>query len=224
MSAALYDEAFLKKLKSITDKTNIHLYGTDDSKRLFEIIADDTDDQQIQLPIISLRRSGGYTIKEIGNNSRSKNSLKVISCEDGSSVQLNIIPIELNYQIDIYTRMYYEADSIMRELIFILINSPQLSITIPYNDIQLQHKSNIILSQNVSDNSAIPERLIAGQFTRLTVECQIDDAYLFDTRLKNNIQLGYSDLQIMSPGQYGEWNDNLTVTEPIDLGVLSLKT
>ena len=48
------------------------------------------------------------------------------------------------------------------------------------------HDSNIRLSENIDDNSGIPERLIEGQFTRLTLSINIDDAYLFDYRIKDN--------------------------------------
>ena len=39
---------------------------------------------------------------------------------------------------------------------------------------------------NVDDNSDVPERLIPGQFTRLTFGLTVDDAYLFDIRIRDN--------------------------------------
>ena len=57
------------------------------------------------------------------------------------------------------------------------------------------HNSNIRLSENIDDNSGIPERLIEGQFTRLTLSINIDDAYLFDYRIKDNWRVE-SELQV----------------------------
>ena len=49
------------------------------------------------------------------------------------------------------------------------------------------HDSSIYLAGEVLDNSDIPERLIAGQFTRLTLKLGINDAYIFDVRTRDNI-------------------------------------
>lgn len=46
----------------------------------------------------------------------------------------------------------------------------------------------ISLNNEVQDNSAIPERLIHGQFTRFTMSIKIDDAYLFDVRIRDTIK------------------------------------
>jgi chorismate synthase len=51
------------------------------------------------------------------------------------------------------------------------------------------HISNIRLTTEVEDNSDIPERLISGQFTRLTIGIDIDDAYLFDVRIRDNLSI-----------------------------------
>ena len=49
------------------------------------------------------------------------------------------------------------------------------------------------ISAETSDG--IPERLIEGQFTRLTLSINIDDAYLFDYRIKDNWKVE-SELQV----------------------------
>ena len=53
----------------------------------------------------------------------------------------------------------------------------------------LSHDANIRVTSDVEDNSDIPERLIPGQFTRLTLGISIDDAYLFDVRIKDNLSI-----------------------------------
>jgi len=42
------------------------------------------------------------------------------------------------------------------------------------------------LANDVEDNSDIAERLISGQFSRLTLQINIDDAYLFDVKVRDN--------------------------------------
>ena len=57
MSISIYDKALLEKLQDWTADTNIHVYGTDETRRLFQVVADEHQDQ-IKLPILAIRRSG----------------------------------------------------------------------------------------------------------------------------------------------------------------------
>ena len=70
-----------------------------------------------------------------------------------------------------------EADEYMRNIIFNVVNYPRLTITIPYYDENIKHDSSIHLDSTIADNSSVPERLIAGQFTRLSCKISVADAY-----------------------------------------------
>ena len=105
------------------------------------------------------------------------------------SIWLNAIPIAIPYQLDIYTRYQQEADEYVRNLIFNIVNFPRLQITVPYLEQNSIKDCNIRLEENVTDNSAIPERLIPGQFTRLSLGIYIDDAYLYDVRARDNYKI-----------------------------------
>ena len=126
------------------------------------------------------------------------------------ALQLNAIPIQLDYQLNVYARKYQEADAYMRELIFNLINYPKLEITIPYHGSNIIHQSSIEVLPNVEDNSSIPERMVVGQFTRLTISFSIQDAYLWDTRLKTFLSMD-GELLIVS-------SDTEITSEELDLG------
>ena len=189
MSIKLYDDALLAKLKKWTAGTHLNLTGVNESRRLFETIIDKNNDKSIQLPLIALSRSGGYTILNKNQRPLANNGVALFRNNQRSAV-VNAIPIEINYQLDIYTRYLEEADEYARNFIFNIINYPKLNIQIPYEDLKvLTHDSNIRLSSDVDDNSDIPERLIPGQFTRLTIGINIDDAYLYDVRIKDNISI-----------------------------------
>lgn len=45
------------------------------------------------------------------------------------------------------------------------------------------------MSPEVQDTSNIPQRMTIGQFTRLTLNLVIDDAYLFDPRVRKVLTL-----------------------------------
>jgi len=243
MAVSLYDDALLKKLKSWTEKTEVEVYGVDQTRRLFEVIADKNDDKPIKLPIICLSRVGGYTVTNINKRpytydgftldsdggfsvvdkntgdvladsiltydealrlrdyyQRTQGSImSVQKSKTGYSTQLNVIPISISYRLDVYTRYMKEADDYMRELVFNFINHPNIKVVIPYNGVESQspRDATVRISEEIEDNSDVPEiRLAYGQFTRMSLYLNIDDAYLFDTRIRSNVEIGASQLSV----------------------------
>ena len=198
MAVRFYDDALLAKFKKWTADTQVQLTGVNETKRLFEVVLDKQNDKPIQLPLIAISRNGGYSIQERYKQPRSYNGSTMIQNPD-TSAKLNAIPIGISYQIDIYTRELAEADEYARNIVFNIINYPKLNIEIPYEDSGLTHDANIRLITDVEDNSDIPERLISGQFTRFTIGIDIDDAYLFDVRVKDNLSIVEGQLHIVQP-------------------------
>lgn len=188
MGVRFYDEALLNKLHSWTAGTEVTLTGVNETKRLFETVIDKTNDRQIKLPLIALSRPGGYTILNRNKQPLSYNGSTFVTNKERSA-KVNAIPIGIAYQLDIYTRYIEEADEYARNFIFNIINYPKLTIELPYEDLGIKHDANIRITSDIDDNSDIPERLIPGQFTRLTLGINIDDAYLFDVRVKDNLSI-----------------------------------
>lgn len=187
MSTYLYDKAMLDKLKKWGISDNATLLAPDDTQTLYDVINDRNGDGGIQLPLITLTRKGNVTIRNANKQPLSINALTIARSLTNYAT-LNAVPIELQYQIDIFTRKRVQAEEYVRELIFNFINYPEIKICIPYEDANYWHKSMISLNTEIADNSAIPERLIHGQFTRYTMSVKIDDAYLFDVRIRDTIQ------------------------------------
>lgn len=83
---------------------------------------------------------------------------------------LNVIPIKVMYQLDIYTKTAEEGDAYVREFLFKLINNPTMRLLIPYNANKttgtIDHRANIRVLSTISDTSGISERIFSGQFTR----------------------------------------------------------
>ena len=190
MSVKLYDDALLDKLKEWTKKIkNLHVYGPNNTVQLFETMADETGDKPIKLPIITLTRPGGYTILNPNKNVRTYDGAMTDSDEE-TSLTLNSIPIQIDYKLDVYTRKFEEADVYMRELIFNLINHPSFKVVIPYNDLNREHVATVRISNQVEDNSDVPEMHFKyGQFTRLSLNLNVDDAYLWSVRRRNNVYI-----------------------------------
>ena len=190
MSFYYYDTALLDKLKNWVGDQSIKITSPDETKRLFQYRADISDDSSIKLPLITLRRGRDINILNTNKKPLVFDGLTLNANEDQSD-KLNGIPISLNYTIDIFTRYAKECDEYVRNFIFNIIKFPKLQIQIPYNNSNITHYANIRLEGNATDNSDISERLIAGQFTRFTIPIYIDDAYLFDYRIKPNYKINY---------------------------------
>lgn len=187
MSLDLYDRALIAKINSWTNKTDIHLYGPDETQNLIEVIADESGDKALQLPIISISRTVGYEILNPNKKVLTYDGM-LMDATDTKSINLNAVPINLLYQIDVWTRYQKEADEYMRNLIFNLINYPTLKVIIPYNQANLEHNATLRIATDVLDNSS-SNRLATRQFTRISIGISIDDAYLWDTRVRNVINL-----------------------------------
>ena len=185
MAISYYDDALLNKIKRWVSDPDMTITGPDETRRLFAYYADVRDDKQIQLPLIALRR--GRDVEILATNKKPLTfDGATIEANEERSGQLNGIPVAIKYQLDIYTRYFAEADEYARNFIFQFINFPKLSISIPYNDANIEHTSNIRLDSTIADNSDIAERLAPGQFTRLTLSLYIDDAYIFDYKFRKN--------------------------------------
>lgn len=197
MSSYIYDTVLLNKLKRWTQSADVTLVGPDENRRLFEILSDKNNDNNIKFPLISLKRDFGYTINITGKKPLTFSSLKKEATLEKSKL-INAIPITLNYQLDIYTRYYREADEYMRNFIFNIINYPKLIIEIKYQDSDIEHVANILPGQSVVDNSgSTSERLSPGQFTRLSYQFSVDDAYLWDIKIKDNKTIDSGELLII---------------------------
>ena len=188
MSIGLYDTALVNKLKKWTANTSVVVTAPEETRRLFEWKADTTNDKPIDLPLIALRRGRDISLLSYLKQPRTFDGV-YIETSDKKIVSLSSIPVNLSYQIDIYTRYQQEADEYLRNFIYNIVNYPALTVVVPYNSANYEHESNIRLTGSAQDNSEIPERLIAGQFTRYTIPIQIDDAHLWSVPVRDNLTL-----------------------------------
>lgn len=188
MSVRLYDDALVKKIKNWVKDENVRILSPDETLELFQKTANDKNDDPISLPIISLTRSREVDLDHPHKKMMTFDGMMLDATID-KSLQIDAIPMTLNYQLDIYTRYKYEADEYMRNFVFNLVNHPKVKVVLPYNDINYTHYSNIRLIPTIEDNSDVPNRLVSDQFTRWTISFTIDDAYLFSLPYKSNVHI-----------------------------------
>lgn len=210
MSLYLYDEAILEKIKGWTSSTKMTVLNLGDTERLFQQIADESNDSPITLPLITISRNRNFEIVADGTTKKPMSyngaSIETIT-KDGYTATKSImaIPVSIQYQLDVYTRYAKEADVLVRNLIFNLINYPAFEVEIP--GAHKKHTGRITLNSSISDNSDIPTRFIAGNFTRLTLDFSVDDAYLWDVRDLRDTSI---DIIIDDSQEVYQWNEDHT--------------
>ena len=188
MSVELYDNALTEKLQKWIRDPNLRVLKPEESTRLFQQSSDLKNDKPLVLPLIALSRDKNIDILETTKQVKTFQGAIIKQNED-KSILLNVIPIKLSYQLDIYTKKLSEGDEHLRNFIFNLINYPSVDITLPYNGVNFVHRSSIQLEPTVNDNSDIKEHLFTDQFTRFTIRFSIDDAYLFSIPIVENSKL-----------------------------------
>ena len=193
MALRYYDDVVAAKIKYwMPDDNTLRVLKPDETKRLFETYADDKKDTPVKLPLIALSRSPDLELLLNIKNPRSFDGLKLEQTQKNTR-QLNVIPVKLLYQMDIYTKTFEEADEYLRQYLFKLINNPKIHIDIPYNNTTYSHVAYIRVLSNVSDTSNISERIFSGQFTRWTIQFEIQDAFFFSIPYRNNWRLYVDD-------------------------------
>lgn len=196
MAIRYYDEAVVSKIQNWTkNNKNIRILKPEETTRLFEIDAHTTSDKPLTLPLIAISRDKDIEILNTQKQTKTFSGYS-FKLDENVNMPINAIPIKLSYQLDIYTRYMKEADEYVRNFVFNFINYPNLKITLPYNDSNFEHESNILLEASITDNSDIKEHLFADQFTRFTLRFIIDDAYLFSIPENVPAKLSQIDLNV----------------------------
>ena len=188
MAISYYDEAITQKIKGwLADSSKLRVLSPDESTRLIQLNAEDSNDEPLKLPLIAISRNKDIEIESAIKQNKSFDGLIIGRDSVGkTSVHLNVIPVKTTYQLDIYTKKRIEADEYVRQYLFKLINNPQIIIEIPYNNYLVRHTANIRVLNTVSDTSDISTHIFPGQFYKWTIQLELQDGFLFSIPQKQN--------------------------------------
>ena len=128
MALEYYDHVIAAKIKKwLPSNSGLRVLKPDETKRFFELQANDNNDRPLQLPCIALSRNTDIDLLINVKNQKSFMGHKV-GIYDTRTLMINTIPIKLQYQLDIYTKTAEEGDEYVRNFLFKLINNPQIII------------------------------------------------------------------------------------------------
>jgi hypothetical protein len=181
MAINYYDEAITQKIRGwLADSSKLRVLSPDESTRLIQLMAEDSNDKPVSLPIIAISRNKDIELESAIKQNKSFDGLIIQKdTKLATTVHMNVIPIKTTYQLDIYTKKRIEADEYVRQYLFKLINNPQIIIEIPYNNYIVRHTANLRVLNTISDTSDIPTHIFAGQFYKWTIQLELQDGFLF---------------------------------------------
>lgn len=212
MSISLYDEAVHKLILSKVQDNKIRVLRPEETKELFAMTADMVKDKPISLPLISISRSNNIEILDTNKQPLSFDGIK-IQIGSKEDMLLSRIPIKLEYQIDVWTQKQIDCENYIREFVFLLINNPTIKIVLPYNGAEFPQSANIRMANEIVDNSDADNRLFKGQFTRMTLTFDIDDAYLYSIPIKKNAIISDVTLRVLDNNNQIDEEENIYVSD-----------
>lgn len=171
----LYDEVVVDKFTKLFKDSRITIQPPENAIRY----AAQLEGDDVQFPLISLNRTN-WSIRGSDMSFAQSRTGVLNRVNDNNTISvMKVIPIRLEYQLDIYTVDRKTNDEIYRELIFYLVNNPTLIVKIPYT-LNTEHKFNLFFNDDITDNSDTVEHVNRGVLYRYTSTLYCNDAYLFD--------------------------------------------
>jgi hypothetical protein len=217
MAVSLIDDALYTKIQGWIKDPKMVFLKPNETLRLFQTVSDQTNDKPLTLPLIALSRDSDIEVLITGKRPLSFSG-QIIESNSKNVELFNGIPVLVSYQLDIYTKSYIEGDEYLRNFIFNFVNSPRLTVNIPYNKSNLKHTANIRISSTISDTSDIPQRLFPGQFTRWTIKLNIDDCYIFSVPVLSTPSIQLETVEIADTETRKAQSENIDTGEIKEVG------
>lgn len=176
MSAYIYDSAVANLFQSIIGD-NIFINPPETAFRNTSQLKGD----KFKFPLINLNRTGFSVRTDEVNFNALHQGATVRMNEDNTVTHARVLPIRLEYQVDVFTVDRKLNDEIIRELLFYLFIHPTHSIKLGYG-LDFEHKFNLFIDPDVQDNSDVVSHINDGVIFRSTFTMYCPDAYLWSSK------------------------------------------
>lgn len=178
MSFYLYDEALVNSLKEITGDSRIHIVPPEQS---ISFVAQ-FDKDKVDYPLIVVSRAPQIVLNGSLYNQVSalKGQTVRLNSEENTVSKVKLIPIRIDWNIDIYAVDRYTCDEIVRELVFYFITYPRFQVNVPYG-LDIDQNFDVFLSPEISDNSDLVEFPNTGELFRETISVYTENAHLYSS-------------------------------------------
>lgn len=204
-SINLYDAAVAKKIQLwLGDERKVRVLKPEETTRFYQLVSEEKKDGKVELPAVMLSRDKDIELLLNIKNPKSFDGKTLINNDD-YTLKSNVIPIKIEYQLNIFTKEMNQGLNYVRELVFKLINNPTFEIEIPDRELNLRFRTNMRVLSTISDISETSERVFPGQFTVWSLRIELQDAHFFSFPLKNNFKIDGISVQIENKNN--EWDE-----------------
>jgi hypothetical protein len=174
MSLIYYDKALYNKICGVYEEV---IFSS--PEEAFKTNAGQHDGR-VLMPFISCWRLPEFSINRTTYNDvrvRKGSGIRLGEAANSPSRNIKGVPVTLTYQIDIYSNKRVTCDGIAAELLLLMLESPYIDVVIP--EINLTQQFELVISDNVNDNTSISEFEDTGRIYRLTIEAILNDAIIY---------------------------------------------
>lgn len=190
VSVYAYDLAVLNDLRArfkqppVTEENSVNnKVIMADSNQAFKVLGQ-MDDDKIVMPFVSMQRLNWQL-----NLDRQMSQTFVgdkIEIRDISNplkrmeIRAQVIPITINWSMDVWTKDRITNDALVRELIWYYTLRPTLLVNVLHG-LNMKHTFNIYFNSDIDDNSDIQNVNNSGSIVRSTLSFYSNDCYLWKT-------------------------------------------
>lgn len=179
MSVYLYDESVVKRLREITGDERIHI--VDPSQSISFLAQFDKD--KVILPAIVVSRGPVRLLDYRNQFVALKGQTARRNSDDNLVVKAKLIPMRIEWNLDIFTADRYTCDEIIRELVFYFTSSPRFEVKVPYQ-LDIVQNFDVFLSPEIVDNTDLLEFPNTGERFRETLTIYTENAHMYSSQLQ----------------------------------------
>lgn len=167
MSLKCYDEALMAKVKKVFPNVT----WADEDNALSRNATKD-DKLVATLPLITLYRTNNtFNFEQFGNDSHTRRGRYVLPDE----VRIKAFPVNIFYQMDIYSDKRVEVDDIWREIIQFFYVDPEIEVHFEGIEIPYKYVVYLVDTDNTTDVSSFSDK---GRLHRQTINLEVRQAQM----------------------------------------------
>lgn len=171
MSLKCYDEAIMEKVKKVFPNVTWA-----DEEGALNRNAEKDNKLVATLPLITLYRTNNtFNFEQFGNDSHTRRGRYVLPSEE----RIKAFPVNIYYQMDIYSDKRVEVDDIWREIIQFFYTDPEIDVHFEGLEIPYKYVVWLVDTDNTTDVSSFSDR---GRIHRQTINLEVRQAQMLFTK------------------------------------------
>lgn len=176
MSVYLYEKSLIKVIREVTGDSRIHVIGPDNALSFISRLSKD----KFQLPAVILSR-GSVRLQEYKNQVVALKGQTARIEDEGYVVKAQLLPVHVDWKVDVYSPDRFTCDEIVRELVFYFVTHPRFVVEVPYN-LGIDQNFDVLVEDEIEDNTDLVDFDNTGECFRETITIYTENAHMFSSR------------------------------------------